>query len=169
MTYEPTYSPNAPLVLKLTRNGQCYRCLNEPQEHVGFPGNYTHQDGLWVFLGAIPHTCDKHEELLQIPHPDPAVWFQVSRRYHIVARLPPGMNGNEALLWGIGQYYEHCEPDPRGRRKHEQEWAARLDEKSAGDQFLRVYSGYKFASPYQRQLSAAQFDAFRRAGGRTYR
>jgi hypothetical protein len=73
-------------------------------------------------------------------------WFQVSRRYRIVARLPEGKTGIEALSEASGR----------------PEWAAGLRETNAGDQFLRVYA------TDTRTLDRPTFAAFRKAGGGTY-
>lgn len=83
--------------------------------------------------------ADRGRELVE------AGYYQVSRKYGIVARLPAGLTGREALA---------------------QHWrgAERLTEGGAGNLYLRVY-----APPAdQLTLAPAEFIAFRRAGGRDY-
>ena len=92
---------------------------------------------------------------------DPKVWFQVSRKYRTVARLPEGMNGNEALVWGIKEHGISTRQDIK--------WAQSLSERDAGDYFLRCHTSYEYAKHLLRTLSEAEFNAFKNAGGRTYR
>lgn len=57
---------------------------------------------------------------------DPHVWFQVSGKYRIAARLPEGMTGVEAL---------------KTLNISEPEWAERMGEGNAGDHYLRCGNG----------------------------
>jgi hypothetical protein len=81
---------------------------------------------------------------------DPAslvgVWWQISRGHGIVARLPPDMDGRQALA--------ARDPDLARRLRTEGE---------CGDFYLRVY-----APPEHRIYLGSGFDAYLRAGGGTY-
>ena len=78
------------------------------------------------------------------------IYFQVSRRHRLVQKLPDGMTGIEALIAASGG------------RDDAREWAERLGEWSAGDQYLRVYGKEEL------YLTRDAFDAYRKAGGDTY-
>ncbi len=71
-------------------------------------------------------------------------WYQTSRKHRMIARLPDGKSGIEALTDAVG---------PR-----------RLSEALAGDQFLRVHA----RGDLVKVLHPAGFAAFRRHGGGTY-
>lgn len=80
-----------------------------------------------------------------------AGYHQVSRSYRILARLPAGKTGMQAL-----------------REASEREWYAAMTEADATDQFLRVY-----AAGVDKRLHCTVdiriFEAFRRLGGGTAR
>jgi hypothetical protein len=82
-------------------------------------------------------------------------WYQVSRRFRTVARLPDGMTGIEALARDARKSY--------GRDS--EEWANMLGERSAGDHWLRCFADKKGC---WKELDQPTFDAFRKLGGRTY-
>lgn len=75
-----------------------------------------------------------------------AGYYQVSNMHRIVARLPVGVCGVDALAVAWGD------------RKR----AKQLGETRAGDQFLRVYSRDQI------QLTREQWAEFKAAGGGTY-
>ena len=78
-------------------------------------------------------------------------WFQVSRKYRTVARLPEGKTGKEALL----ESSRRSVPDaPR--------WVACLSERDAADYWGRVHAR---AASLWLELDVATFAAFRRLGG----
>lgn len=91
------------------------------------------------------------------------VWFQTSRRYRSIARLPEGMTPQQALIWGMEGHNKHFK-DP-GISNHERKWAESLDDRSASSQFMRVYSSYPFAAHCNKELTEEEFKAFRDAGG----
>jgi hypothetical protein len=84
-------------------------------------------------------------------------WFQVSRRYRTVARLPDGMTGIEALIEAQAQS-EYPHPDY-------EKWAKGMGEGSAGDHFLRCYAKKQ---ELWMELGRRTFEAYRKAGGETY-
>ena len=128
-------------------------------------------DGLnWKWyapLSAFQKTPETPVEPAEVEFPDPKVWFQVSRKYRTVARLPEGMDGNEALVWGIQQHGVLFN-DRVDRTEHQVVWARGLSSRSAAAHFLRVYTGYEFSKHLQQDLSREQFSAFRKAGGDCY-
>jgi hypothetical protein len=84
---------------------------------------------------------------------NPNAWFQISRAYRTVARLPEGKTGIQALIDAT-----------KDRREDAERWANGLGEASAGDHYLRVHSPKKD----QLELTFHEFAAFRRMGGGTY-
>jgi hypothetical protein len=79
------------------------------------------------------------------------IYFQVSRKYRSLARLPEGMTGREAMV----------NADPRGRWSDEKLYT----EEDCADQFLRCYT-----KPSDRiELSPSAFASYLRAGGGTVR
>lgn len=79
---------------------------------------------------------------------DPAIWQSVSHKYRIVARLPEGMSGVEALL-------EHA-PDQYQR-------ILERIEQQAASTFRRLYSDRVEGCSVE--LSPDEWAAFRAAGG----
>lgn len=104
-------------------------------------------------------------------------WRSVSNRWRVLARLPDGMTGREALRWGMieyQRYYGGKVEGFNGRDKplearplsaHTEEWIQLLDEESAGGHFMRVYSMYDYAKPFSLELTIPQFRAFKLEGG----
>jgi len=84
-------------------------------------------------------------------------WYQTSRKFRCLARLPEGMTGKEALL----------EEAKKERPWDAEKWVNCLGERSAGDHWLRCYS--RRVEECNQQVSQKVFDAFRRLGGGTYR
>lgn len=82
-------------------------------------------------------------------------YYQVSRSHRIVARLPEGMTGSEALL----------REAKKGRPWDAEEWVKALGEGHAGDHFLRCYAQSR---ELWKELDRPTFAAFRSLGGRTY-
>lgn len=78
---------------------------------------------------------------------DPTVWFQISGKFRVAARLPEGMTGIEAL---------------KTLNIREPEWAERMGEEHAGDHYLRC-SGQQ-----AKELTQDEWTAFKAAGGTTY-
>lgn len=76
-------------------------------------------------------------------------YYQVSRKHRMVARLPDGKTGVQALAEASGR------PD----------WARMLGETNAGDQFLRCYTDRGGLCV---TLDRETFEEFRRLGGDTY-
>lgn len=78
-------------------------------------------------------------------------YYQISRKYRHIARLPEGMTGKQAL--------KLVTPPERHY------WVEAMGESSAGDHYLSCYS-----PPNQQVvLDIPTFMAFRQAGGNTYR
>lgn len=75
-------------------------------------------------------------------------FYQISRKYRGLARLPDGKTGREAYMDASR---------PTGYNPH-------LSERYAGDQYLRVYA------PKQDRITVSfrTFQAFRRLGGDSY-
>ena len=92
-------------------------------------------------------------------------WKQVSRRWRTIARLPDGMNGNEALLWALEQYNNSDMGLGGEVPDFKKEWALSLSERSAASQFMRCYTSYDFAKHLQTSLTIFEFQAFRKLGG----
>lgn len=78
-------------------------------------------------------------------------YYQTSRKYRHVARLPKGMTGKEAL--------KSVTPENRHY------WVDGLGESSAGDHYLCVHGKPEDSLT----LTIPEFNAFRKLGGNTYR
>jgi hypothetical protein len=87
------------------------------------------------------------------------VWFQISRKYRMVARLPAEKTGIEALI-------EAARRTGYPPRKDLEDWARGLGEGSAGDHYLCCYAPQKEED--WKELDIPTFQAFRRLGGTTY-
>ena len=83
-------------------------------------------------------------------------WYQTSRKYCLLAKLPEGKSGVEALI----DYATKHDIRPGDTK----EWAEMLGEASAGDQFLRCTTNPQ----YKKTVDSKVFEAFRRLGGGTY-
>lgn len=79
---------------------------------------------------------------------DPTIWVQISSRHRMVARLPPGVTGEQALR-RAHEAVGHPPPAPSIRGD------------SAVDQYLRVYAPMED----KRQLSEKKWAEYRKAGG----
>lgn len=79
-----------------------------------------------------------------------AGYFQISKRFRCVARLPPGKSGIDALTDAA----KHDRSDARA-------WAKKLGETRAADYYIRCYAKDEIV------LDQATWDAFVRAGGCT--
>jgi hypothetical protein len=88
------------------------------------------------------------------------VYRSTSGRYRILARLPDGMTGKQALEWAMLTHRGVTELP-----KHDQEWIGRIDEREAASHFLRVYTDYPFARHLRLELTIEQFKEFKKAGG----
>lgn len=90
-----------------------------------------------------------------------AGWYQVSRRFRHLARLPEGKTGVEALIDARLASIGGVRPDfwPGEVRR----WAESLGEASAADHFMRVYARY--TPGLTCTVDADTFEAFRRLGG----
>lgn len=86
-------------------------------------------------------------------------YYQVSRKFHILGRLPNGRNGRQALL-------EIIEED---RQYNHEEWARMLSERDAGDHFLRCHAGIRGNVGKTIEVDSSTFAEFRKQGGGTYR
>lgn len=86
---------------------------------------------------------------------DTKVWFQVSRKHRLVARLPNGMTGVQALL----------QKAQSERPWDAEKWVNGLGEAHAGDYWLRTYAE---SEGLTRNLDKEEFEEFRAAGGDTY-
>ena len=84
-------------------------------------------------------------------------WYQVSRKYRTLARLPKGETGIQALA--------RAATKSRNIARDTREWAIMLGERSAGDHYLRVYAQEE--GNWQ-EVSPTVFDWFRKLGGNTY-
>ena len=91
-------------------------------------------------------------------------WFQISRRHRMLARLPEGMTGKEALFEarkkeiGPKHWGGYWEEDTA-------KWVNNLGEESCAEHFRRVYSTYD--KTLNITLDEKTFNAFRSLGGRT--
>jgi hypothetical protein len=83
-------------------------------------------------------------------------WYQTSRKYRMLCRLPEGQTGVQALI----------EAEQVSRPWDVEKWATGLGEGSAGDHFLRCHATAK--NGLATEVDSATFDAFRRLGGDTY-
>lgn len=93
-------------------------------------------------------------------------WYQVSRNHRMLARLPEGKTGMEALIDAENES-GHPHPDL-------EEWAHGLGEAHAGDSFLRCHA-MRLASRFpdefahlSKTLDSFTFNEWRRLGGETY-
>lgn len=82
---------------------------------------------------------------------DPSIWFQVSRSYRSVARLPEGMTGIQALV---------------SKNPDRPDWANNMGEGHAGDHFLRCHA--RATDGLLEELSFFEWETFKAAGGLTY-
>lgn len=76
-------------------------------------------------------------------------FYQVSRKHRMVARLPHGKTGRQALAEASGR----------------SDWAHAMSEASAGDHFLRCHTDRNGLCV---TVDRATFEEFRRLGGDTY-
>lgn len=83
-----------------------------------------------------------------MPKYDPDIWFQVSGKYRMVARLPSGMSGVQAL---------------KTLHIREPQWAEAMGEGHAGDHYLRMTS-----HSAAKTLTTAEWKKFKEDGGTTY-
>lgn len=83
---------------------------------------------------------------------------QVSRKHRMVARLPPGKTGVQALI-EAERASEHPHPNL-------EEWARGMGEAHAGDHYMRCYADQEGNIV---TLDIPTFAAFRKLGGSTYR
>ena len=90
-------------------------------------------------------------------------FYQVSRAYRTVARLPPGKSGKQVLLEAVNATVNIR---PEYWLPHNAEWVARMTERDAKDQFLRVYASNR---QLWLELDEPTFKAFRDLGGGTVR
>lgn len=91
------------------------------------------------------------------------VWFQVSRRYRTIARLPEGMTPQQALIGGMEEHNKHF--GDLGVSKQDREQVLSMQDHSAASQFLRVYTDFPSTKYLQKELSEEEFQTFRDAGG----
>lgn len=89
---------------------------------------------------------------------DVTVWFQTSRRYRSISRLPEGMTAREALQWAATEYNKIFSHPTQCNEEYG-------DERTNRRMFLRTYTDYPFAKHLTTDLSIEQFRAFRDAGG----
>lgn len=80
---------------------------------------------------------------------DPKIWFQVSGRFRLVAKLPDGKTGMQALA--------EC----GGQRCDDQKWIDGLGERHCGDYYLRCYAASE-------ELTRKEWHTFKKSGGKTY-
>ena len=89
-----------------------------------------------------------------------AGWYQTSRRWRMIARLPEGKTGIEAL---IEARLKHITVRRDYWISETKRWANMLGEESSAEQFRRCYA---HETPgLHRTLDKETFDAFRRLGG----
>lgn len=96
-------------------------------------------------------------------------WYQVSRRYRTIARLPEGKTGIQALIDAAdastdASDYMDEEMKAWWRTEHVR-WANMLGEHCAGDHFLRVFADGDLV----KTLSRDEWKEFLAQGGTTYR
>lgn len=91
------------------------------------------------------------EELIKAEQLIKEGYYQISRKYRHIAKLPEGMTGKQALktVTSIERHY----------------WVDAMGESSAGDHYLSCYS----PTNLRIVLDIPTFMAFRQAGGNTYR
>ena len=83
-------------------------------------------------------------------------WYQTSRAYCMLAKLPVGKTGIQALI--------EAEQASRDGREYAQVWAARMGEHHSGDHFLRMHAKGKL----KKTVSSQVMDEFKKLGGGTY-
>ncbi len=95
-------------------------------------------------------------------------WYQVSRKYRMVARLPDGKTATQALIEAENartDAADYLTEDMKAWwRVEPARWARAMGERNAGEHFLRVHA----KGDLVRTLDSAEWDAFIRRGGRTY-
>lgn len=90
-----------------------------------------------------------------------AGWYQTSRRYRQLARLPTDLTGREALYWAEVKAKRKLDPDHDSAETRD--WVMGLDEAAAADQFLRCYAEH--TPSLTCTLDRDTFEAFRQLGG----
>lgn len=95
-----------------------------------------------------------------------AGYFQVSSAYHMLARLPEGYTGRQALFEASMKIYSDLSAGQRmAWAERERAWVDSMSEPSATDQYLRVYA----PKEHTVTVSPAVFAAYRKLGGRPAR
>lgn len=85
-------------------------------------------------------------------------WYQVSRGFFMVAKLPEGKTGKQALFEATCKHGQH-------RGSDAQRWVDNLGERHAGDHYLRCYA---HLDGNTKTVGADVFEAFRKLGGGVY-
>lgn len=85
-------------------------------------------------------------------------WYQVSAKYMMVARLPEGKTGRQALA--EAETAGITNPEFKEERR---KWAMKMPERDAGDFYLRVYC------KDTKELKLKVWREYKRLGGGTYR
>jgi hypothetical protein len=91
-------------------------------------------------------------------------YYQVSRKYGMLARLPDGKTGRQALFEASMEQYRGL-PNEASWDAQQRRWVGHLPEASAADHYCRVYA----PKHLQRTVSQSVMNAFRKLGGGTAR
>jgi hypothetical protein len=91
-------------------------------------------------------------------------YFQTSRKYCDLARLPPGKTGREALFEASMREYLGLTNEVYWQREMHR-WAFGMSEDAATDHYLRCYA----RTDLRKTVSPEVMRAFRQLGGRTAR
>lgn len=86
-------------------------------------------------------------------------FYQVSRKFRLLAKLPTGKDGIQALIEGETEAYKRTGGTPRADLEI---WAKRIGPVQAADHYLSCHAPTI-------EVSRETFDAFRKLGGNTYR
>lgn len=110
-----------------------------------------------------------------------AGYFQTSRAYRMVGRIPPGKRARDALFEAVmgrtletidkirkskgglkSSVFKSLEEMERSWRQDHRNWVNLLDERSVIDHYVRVYA----EGEDKLTLTPEEFDSFKAAGGR---
>ena len=132
--------------------------------HVLNPYRKNHTETQWRWRVLSPVEIEMLLEEVEIGEEearvfDPKIWKSVSHKYRTVARLPEGMTGKEAIAWAHAEY---AKTSPF-KNPLNPNW----DERSCASHFMRCYTCYDFAKHCQAELTRAEWDAFKQAGGQS--
>lgn len=121
-----------------------------------YRNSHTEDQWRWRILNEVPAPPSQPVEVRFF---DPQIWKSTSNKYRMVARLPEGMTGKQAVQWAHEEYEKLYGPD----NAPDPCWS----ENCAASHFMRCYTNYPFAAHCHAELTREEWDAFRRAGGQS--